>query len=151
MSGCSTRIRELHAANYYAYGSRRMWKALLREGERGALPATGPYMFSSYDPKQGFKLIRNPHFREWSRAAQPSGYPDQIVLRFGGSADTHVSAVEHGKADLTSDAPAASADVLSALQTQYASQLEPNPQWTVHSFFLNTRVAPLTTSRHGKQ
>lgn len=27
-------IRELHAANYYAYGSRRMWKALLREGEQ---------------------------------------------------------------------------------------------------------------------
>jgi putative transposase len=28
------RIRELHAANYYAYGSRRMWKALVREGEQ---------------------------------------------------------------------------------------------------------------------
>ncbi|MGH8574009.1 MAG: IS3 family transposase, partial [Gammaproteobacteria bacterium] len=28
--GC---IRELHAANYYAYGYRRMWKALKRAGE----------------------------------------------------------------------------------------------------------------------
>src|SRR4051812_5190256 len=27
------RIRELHAANYFAYGSRRMWKALRRSGE----------------------------------------------------------------------------------------------------------------------
>ena len=27
------RIKELHAANYYAYGYRRMWKALLRAGE----------------------------------------------------------------------------------------------------------------------
>ena len=27
------RIRELHAANYYAYGSRRMWNALTRAGE----------------------------------------------------------------------------------------------------------------------
>jgi putative transposase len=27
------RIRELHAANYYAYGYRRMWKALKRAGE----------------------------------------------------------------------------------------------------------------------
>jgi putative transposase len=26
-------IRELHAANYYAYGYRRMWKALRRAGE----------------------------------------------------------------------------------------------------------------------
>lgn len=30
------RIRELHQANYYAYGYRRMWKALLRSGERVA-------------------------------------------------------------------------------------------------------------------
>lgn len=28
------RIREVHEANYLAYGSRRMWKALLRSGER---------------------------------------------------------------------------------------------------------------------
>ena len=28
------RIRELHAANYCAYGYRRMWKALKRAGER---------------------------------------------------------------------------------------------------------------------
>jgi hypothetical protein len=29
----TTRIRELHAANYYAYGYRRMWKTLRRAGE----------------------------------------------------------------------------------------------------------------------
>ncbi len=28
------RIREMHAANYFAYGSWRMWKALLRAGEQ---------------------------------------------------------------------------------------------------------------------
>jgi putative transposase len=28
------RIRELHAANYHAYGYRRMWKTLQRAGER---------------------------------------------------------------------------------------------------------------------
>jgi putative transposase len=28
------RIEELHAANYYAYGARRMWKTLTRAGER---------------------------------------------------------------------------------------------------------------------
>jgi putative transposase len=26
-------IEQLHAANYYAYGYRRLWKALLRAGE----------------------------------------------------------------------------------------------------------------------
>ena len=29
------RIGELHAANYYAYGYRRMWKALAGSGSRG--------------------------------------------------------------------------------------------------------------------
>jgi putative transposase len=30
------RIKEIHAANYYAYGYRRMWKALVRAGEPAA-------------------------------------------------------------------------------------------------------------------
>src|SRR5436309_2002811 len=34
MSGWLARIRELHTANYYAYGSRRIWKALRRAGEQ---------------------------------------------------------------------------------------------------------------------
>jgi ABC-type transport system substrate-binding protein/class 3 adenylate cyclase len=47
------------------------------------LPATGPYKFASYDPRNGFELVRNPYFREWSPVAQPGGYPDRIVWRFG--------------------------------------------------------------------
>ena len=31
-----------------------------------------------------FRLDRNPHFREWSQAAQPDGYPDEIVSRSAG-------------------------------------------------------------------
>ena len=27
--------------------------------------------------------MRNPHFRVWSPAAQPDGYPDRIVLETG--------------------------------------------------------------------
>lgn len=53
------------------------------EEVREPLPATGPYMFETYDPKEGFTLVRNPHFREWSHVAQPDGYPDRIVWRFG--------------------------------------------------------------------
>ena len=34
MSGCSPGSRELHAANYYGYGYRSMWKALRRAGEQ---------------------------------------------------------------------------------------------------------------------
>jgi peptide/nickel transport system substrate-binding protein len=44
------------------------------------LPATGPYkwLFMSHDKAT---LVRNPYFHEWSHAAQPDGYPNQIVLR----------------------------------------------------------------------
>lgn len=34
------RIRELHVANYYAYGYRRMWKALRRAGEHTSIDYT---------------------------------------------------------------------------------------------------------------
>ena len=67
-----------------------------------SLPATGPYRIASFDPKRGVRLVRNPRFREWSPAAQPSGFPDVIVERFGGSPDAHVAAVLRGSADLAS-------------------------------------------------
>ena len=43
------------------------------------LPATGPYEVASDTPRQ-ITLVRNPYFHEWSRAAQPDGYPDRIVF-----------------------------------------------------------------------
>ena len=56
-------------------------------------PATGPYEVASLDPKRAVRLVRNPRFREWSQAAQPSGFPDTIVERFYGSPDVRVAAV----------------------------------------------------------
>src|SRR5262249_23349021 len=41
-----------------------------------SLPSTGPYEVAVYRPNHVVKLVRNPHFHEWSRAAQPKGYPD---------------------------------------------------------------------------
>ncbi len=112
-----------------------------------ALPATGPYMFAGAETPRGLRLVRNPHFREWSPAAQPSGYPDQIVLRFGGTADAHVAAVEHGSADLTEDGDTASSAAVSTLLTQYSSQVELNPKPDLYYFFLNTQVAPFDDIR----
>ncbi len=33
-------------------------------------------MVQSYDPNRALVLVRNPNFKEWSREAQPEGYPD---------------------------------------------------------------------------
>jgi peptide/nickel transport system substrate-binding protein len=110
------------------------------------LPATGPYMIASYDPKHGARLVRNPRFHEWSAAAQPSGYPDEIVLRTGLSPDAQVSAVERGKADVLHGLPDPPSRV-SVLRRQHASWLQVNPAKGTVYVFLNTRLPPFNNPK----
>ncbi len=109
------------------------------------LPATGPYVIASYRPKRSLRLARNPHFHEWSQAAQPDGYPDEIVVEIGGTPDEAVNDVIRGKADAfsaaQSETPPSEAR-LAALRTRYASQVHTNPQPATIALFLNTRLAP---------
>src|SRR5262249_27943951 len=49
------------------------------------LPATGPYEITSYQRSREVKLVRNPYFHEWSAAAQPDGYANEIVWKIGAS------------------------------------------------------------------
>jgi peptide/nickel transport system substrate-binding protein len=112
-------------------------------GTSTAVPATGPYMIRSYAPGHELRLVRNPHFRVWSQAAQPNGYPDQIVWKIGGGAAAAVTAIERGTADWSIDFPPAAR--MQELQTRYASQLHIySPGLTTDFLFLNTRVAPFS-------
>jgi YVTN family beta-propeller protein len=109
------------------------------------LPATGPYMFVTYQPKRVIKLARNPHFHEWSQAAQPDGYPDEIVFQIGGTPDSAVDAVVRGNADAFSTSQSEtppSAATLAKLRTRYASLVHANLQPATVALFLNTRVPP---------
>jgi YVTN family beta-propeller protein len=109
------------------------------------LPATGPYVIAGYDPKHVLRLVRNRYFHEWSKAAQPDGYPDEIVVEIGGTADKAINDVIRGKADAFSTAQAEtppSEARLTALKTQYASQVHTNAQPATIALFLNTRLAP---------
>jgi YVTN family beta-propeller protein len=107
-------------------------------------PGTGPYVIASYRPNHLLKLARNPHFHEWSKAAQPDGYPDEIAIKMGGTADEEMNDVIRGKADVVSTfwSGTPSQGRLAAIKTQYASQVHTNPQPTTAAFFLNTRLAP---------
>jgi YVTN family beta-propeller protein len=109
------------------------------------LPATGPYVITSYRRNHMITLERNPHFHEWSKAAQPNGYPDKIVFKIGGTPDEAVDEVISGKGDIFSTAQSEtppSAARMTSLTTQHASQVHTNPQAATIALFLNTRLAP---------
>jgi YVTN family beta-propeller protein len=117
-------------------------------------PATGPYMIQSFVPKQSLVLVRNPHFREWSRAAQPDGYPDRIEWTPSGQGDSPadenaaVDAVLAGQADfygLHLEQPPG--DRVEELTTRYASQAHLYPYTGQFAMYLNTRVPPFDDPR----
>ena len=104
------------------------------------LPSTGAYMAASYDPNRELKLVRNPHFKEWSRQASPQGYPDVIDYTFGQTVESEVTAVENGQADWMFDAPPT--DRLGEMGTKYASQTHVNPLTAFWYATLNVNMAP---------
>jgi YVTN family beta-propeller protein len=106
------------------------------------LPATGPYVIASYRPKHLLRLIRNKYFHEWSQAAQPDGYPDEIVLRIGGSSDAAIGDVLAGKADVIWLSRPLVQRQVTEVKTRYASQVHTDPTPTILALFLNTRVPP---------
>jgi YVTN family beta-propeller protein len=74
----------------------------LREAVRRPLPATGPYRIAGLSSSGSLRLVRNPRFREWSSAAQPAGFADEIVIRPIASAVRRARLVAQGKADYAS-------------------------------------------------
>jgi YVTN family beta-propeller protein len=113
-----------------------------REAGTRPLPATGPYMIATYRPRKLLRFVRNPFFHEWSRAAQPAGYPDRIDVRIAGTADDAIRAVVDGKADVVWLAEPFTPQQVSRLELRYASQIHSAPSPNLQALFLNTRVPP---------
>jgi peptide/nickel transport system substrate-binding protein len=118
------------------------------------VPATGPYMIQTFVPKRTLTLVRNPRFREWSRLAQPDGYPDRIewTLTSEGGApideNAGVDAVLRGRADffgLGFDQPPSGR--VEELTTRYTSQAHLYPYSGPFAMWLNTRVPPFDDPR----
>jgi peptide/nickel transport system substrate-binding protein len=106
-------------------------------------PGTGPYMWQSYNPNSQAVLVRNPYFHVWNAAAQPAGYPDKIVEKYGQTVSDEVTAVQNGQADAVYDGDVIPADRLNELNSpKYASQVHVNPLTADWYFALNTRRPP---------
>jgi YVTN family beta-propeller protein len=108
------------------------------------LPATGPYMTKSLASGHTWVLVRNPRFRQWSQQAQPGGYPDRIVVRYGMPPGQAVAEVEHGHADalLSLSPPPGSVRQFERLHT---SQLHSGPLVSTIALALNTRIPPFNS------
>jgi peptide/nickel transport system substrate-binding protein len=121
---------------------------------RSMPPATGPYMTESISAGHGtgrygaplafgtWTLVRNPRFHEWNAAAQPTGYPDKIVLREGQSPGQVVNDLEQDKLDVLVPVPA---NRLSELAAHYAQQFHSEPGGATDSLIMNTRVTPFNS------
>ena len=106
-------------------------------------PGTGPYMWQSYNPNSEAVLVRNPYFKQWSADAQPNGYPDKIVEKYGQTISDEVTAVENNQADEVWDGDVIPADRLNELNSpKYAKQVHVNPLTADWYFALNTRTPP---------
>ncbi|MFF3665049.1 ABC transporter substrate-binding protein [Microtetraspora malaysiensis] len=104
------------------------------------IPGTGPYKVESYNPNKQMKLVRNPNFTEWSRDAQPQGYPDEIDYNYGLTPEGAVTAVQNGQADWIFDP--LPADRLTEIGTTYAEQAHVNPLAAFWYIPVNVNLAP---------
>jgi peptide/nickel transport system substrate-binding protein len=104
------------------------------------IPGTGAYYFASYNPNKQLMLKRNPYFKQWSKDAQPSGYPDQITQSFGLTVEAQITAIENGQADWTLEAPPA--DRLGEIGTKYAPQVHVETLTAFWYLPMNTNLPP---------
>jgi peptide/nickel transport system substrate-binding protein len=106
-------------------------------------PGTGPYMWQSYNPNSQAVLVRNPYFKQWSAAAQPNGYPDKIVEKYGQTVTDAVTAVENNQADAVFAGDVIPSDRLNELNSaKYSSRVHVNALTADWYFALNTRTPP---------
>ncbi len=106
-------------------------------------PGTGPYKWVSYNPNSEAVLVRNKYFHVWSADAQPAGYPDKIVEKYGQTISDEVTAVENGQADEVFDGDVIPADRLSELNgAQYSKQVHVNALTADWYWALNTKTKP---------
>ncbi|MFL6005123.1 MAG: ABC transporter substrate-binding protein [Gaiellaceae bacterium] len=104
------------------------------------IPGTGAYYFASYEPNKQLVMKRNPYFKQWSAAAQPDGYVDQITESFGLTDEAEVTEIENGQGDWMLEQPPS--DRLNEIGTKYASQVHISPLTAFWYVPMNTNLPP---------
>ena len=104
------------------------------------IPGTGAYAFTSYDPTTKLVMDRNAYFKPWNEDAQPRGYPDQIIEKFGLTVEAEVTAVENDQANWLFDP--IPADRLAEVGSKYEAQVHINPLTAFWYLPVNVNIPP---------
>jgi peptide/nickel transport system substrate-binding protein len=109
------------------------------------LPATGPYVITSYRPKVQIVEKRNPYFQAWRfHGNVPAGNPDRVTWDIVPSAAVALRRVLSGQDDWMSyyQIPA---NRLAAIEQKHKSRLRTFTPPNLMYFFMNTRVPPFNS------
>lgn len=110
--------------------------------DRRPVPTTGPYRIVVKGAKV-VRLVRNRYFREWSRAARPASYPDEIRVTLVTTSPTslrkELEAVESGRIDLPADIPPGSHE---GLRIRYAGRVYEVALPTTAFLLVDTKLPP---------
>jgi peptide/nickel transport system substrate-binding protein len=109
------------------------------------LPATGPYVIKSYQPRSGIVEERNPEFKKWLfHGAVPAGNPDRVTWDIVPDASVALHRVLSGKDDWMSYYQIPSKR-LHGIEQKHESQLRFFTPPNLMYFFMNTEVAPFNS------
>jgi ABC-type transport system substrate-binding protein/DNA-binding SARP family transcriptional activator len=111
------------------------------------LAATGPYEIASYRPAREVLLVRNPHFHEWSNAAQPDGYPARIVMRLVPTFAGAGRLMTAGNADFMTNVGGPPANARGYFLLHHPSQMRINPGTGTNFLFLDVHAPPFNRLR----
>jgi peptide/nickel transport system substrate-binding protein len=110
----------------------------------GFVPASGPYMFTSYDPARGMTMARNPNFRQWSPDV-PRGYVDGVQLKIGVSQENAVTMIQRGDVDYTPTAVPRSRMPELLTSARWKPHLYIEPAASTQYVFMNTTMPPFNS------
>jgi peptide/nickel transport system substrate-binding protein len=109
------------------------------------LPATGPYVIKSYQPKSGIVEERNPRFQAWRfHGAVPAGNADRVIWDIVPSASVALHRVVTGKDDWMGYYQIPSKR-LDSIERKHKWRLKFFTPPSLMYFFMNTQVPPFTS------
>jgi YVTN family beta-propeller protein len=109
---------------------------------RDSVPSTGPYRAGEFVPGERLRLVRNEEFEEWSRAAQPDGFPDRIEITMDNDPESRVRSVLRSDADLALEIGEIDEAKIARLSTQFPAQMRRHAQPNTKFLEFNVRRPP---------